>query len=132
VSVGCGVNPWNLDSGWKIIQGNEYQVAQHDSSKRCPAEFKRGAVGLVRSSPERTVAEIAVEVGVSDQSLRKWVDQARIDSGGDRGGALTTAEREELCWLRCEVAELCNEKEILRKAAACFAAETTRDSLPTR
>jgi transposase len=60
-------------------------VAQH-SSKRYPAEFKRDAAKLVRSSPDRAVAEIATELGVSDQSLRKWVDQARIDAGRDRGG----------------------------------------------
>ncbi|HTJ67504.1 MAG TPA: transposase [Actinospica sp.] len=101
-------------------------MAQHNSSKRYPAEFKRDAVELVRSSPQRTVAEIAAELGVSDQSLRKWVDQARIDAGGDRGGALTTDERDELRRLRREVVELRKEKEILRKAAACFAAETTR------
>ena len=116
----------HLDTGWKIIQANEYQVAQHKSSKRYPAESKRDAVELVRFSPERTVAELAAEPGVSDQSLRKWVDRARIDAGGDRGGALTTAEREELRRLRREVAELRKEKEILRKAAACLAAETTR------
>lgn len=101
-------------------------MAQHNSSKRYPAEFKRDAVELVRSSPQRTVAEIAAELGVSDQSLRKWVDQARIDAGGDRGGALTTDERDELRRLRREVVELRKEKEILRKAAAYFAAETTR------
>lgn len=101
-------------------------MAQHNSGKRYPAEFKRDAVELVRSSPDRTVAEIATELGVSDQSLRKWVDQSRIDVGGDRGGALTTAEREELRRLRREVSELRKEKEILRKAAAYFAAETTR------
>ena len=101
-------------------------MAQHNSSKRYPAEFKRDAVELVRSSPQRTVAEIAAELGVSDQSLRKWMDQARIDAGGDRGGALTTDERDELRRLRREVVELRKEKEILRKAAAYFAAETTR------
>jgi transposase len=102
-------------------------VAQHNSSsKRYPAEFKRDAVELVRSSPDRTVAEIAAELGVSGQSLRNWVGQARIDAGEGWGGALTTPEREELRRLRREVAELRKEKEILRKAAAYFAAETTR------
>jgi transposase len=93
-------------------------VVQHSSGKRYPAEFERDAVELVRSSPKRTVAEIAAGLGVSGQSLRKWLDQARIDSGGDRGGALTTAEREELRRLWREVDELRKEKEILRKAAA--------------
>ena len=101
-------------------------MAQHNGGKRYPAEFKRDAVELVRSSPERTVAEIAAELGINAQSLRNWVGQARIDAGGGEGGALTTDEREELRRLRREVAELRKEKEILRKAAACFAAETTR------
>jgi transposase len=39
---------------------------------------------------------------------------------------LTTAEREEIRRPRREVAELRKENEILRKAAAYFAAETTR------
>ena len=34
------------------------------------------------------MAEIAAELGVNAQSLRNWVAQARIDAGGDRGGAL--------------------------------------------
>ncbi|HTJ69832.1 MAG TPA: transposase [Actinospica sp.] len=100
-------------------------MAQH-SSKRYPTEFKRDAVELVRSSPDHTVAQIAEALGVTAQSLRSWVAQAGIDAGGDRGGALTTPEREELRRLRREVAELRKEKEILRKAAAYFAAETTR------
>ncbi|MBR7833776.1 hypothetical protein KDL01_10900 [Actinospica durhamensis] len=50
------------------------------------------------------MAEIAAQPGVSDQIPRKWMDQARIDAGGDQGGALTTAERDELRRLR-EVAE---------------------------
>ena len=36
-------------------------MARHNSSKQYPAEFKLDAVELVRSSPERTVAEIATE-----------------------------------------------------------------------
>ena len=38
-----------------------------------PPEFKREAVRLVRSSPNRSVAQIAKELGVSDNSLRSWV-----------------------------------------------------------
>jgi transposase len=40
-----------------------------------PPEFKREAVRLVRSS-DRSITQIAKEIGVSDNSLRNWVKQA--------------------------------------------------------
>ena len=86
-----------------------------------PPEFKREAVQLVRSSPNRSVAQIAKELGVSDNSLRNSVKQTQIDSGEREG--LITEEREELRKLRKEVRVLRQEKEILRKAAAFFARE---------
>lgn len=39
-----------------------------------PLEFKREAVRLVRSS-DRSIPQIAKELGVSDNSLRSWVKQ---------------------------------------------------------
>jgi transposase len=85
-----------------------------------PPQFKREAVRLVLSS-ERSIPQIAKEIGVSDNSLRNWVKQAQIDQG-DREG-LTTEEREELRKLRRENRVLRQEREILRKAAAFFARE---------
>ena len=96
------------------------------SNKRYPAEFKRDAVALVRSSPHRTVNEVARELGVSPEGLRSWVKQDRVDRGEGPAGELTTTERDELRRLRREVTELRTEKEILRKAAAYFARETLR------
>ena len=77
-----------------------------------PPEFKWEAVRLVRSSPDRSVAQIAKEIGVSDNSLMNWLKQTEVDAGEPEG--LTTEERQELRKLRKEVRVLCQEKEILR------------------
>ncbi len=85
-----------------------------------PPEFRREAIRLVRASDEEhPIPRIAREIGVSDGTLRSWVDQDEIDSGEREG--LTTEEKEELRRLRREVKTLRQEKEILRKARKAFA-----------
>jgi transposase len=90
-----------------------------------PEEFRRDAVALVRSSPERTVAAIARELGVNHETLRQWVKAADKQQAREAAG-FGTAELEELTRLRKENAELKLEKEILRKAAQHFAKEMGR------
>ena len=75
-------------------------------------------------SSDKTVTQIARELGVNRETLRLWVKQDRIDQGEAEG--LTSGERQELRRLRREVAELRMERELLKQAAAFFAKETTR------
>ena len=86
------------------------------TSSAYPPEFRREAIRLVRASDEEhPIPGIAQEIGVSDGTLRNWVNQDEIDSGEREG--LKTEEKEELRRLRREVKTLRQEKEILRKAA---------------
>ena len=85
-------------------------------------EFKREAVALYRSS-DRSIAEVARELGISGESLRHWIKQGAVDRG-ERDDGLTSDEREELRRLRRENARLKQEKEILKKAAAFFARDS--------
>src|SRR5215211_6708336 len=40
---------------------------------RYTQEFKAKAVQLARSSPERSIRQLAYELGISDQTLRNWI-----------------------------------------------------------
>jgi transposase len=61
-----------------------------------PSEFRREAVELVRTSG-RSRAEVARSLGISDNSLRNWVnaDRERRERDADPE-ALTESERAEL------------------------------------
>ena len=85
-----------------------------------PEEFRREAVELYRSS-ERSRAEVAKSLGISDGSLAAWVKAVEAT---EAPGALDPDERAELDRLRRENKDLRMYREILRKAAAYFARET--------
>jgi transposase len=87
-----------------------------------PEEFRREAVALYRSS-DRSRSEVAKSLGISDGSLATWV---RDQEAQETPGALDASERAELERLRTENKDLRMDREILRKAAAYFARETTR------
>ncbi len=87
-----------------------------------PPEFRRQAVELLRSGTP--LRQVAVDLGVSEQTLRSWRRRGDVDAGLAEG--LTTDEREELRRLRRENRRLTREREILKAAAAFFARETDR------
>ncbi len=85
-------------------------------------EFRRQMVELYRAG--RRFNELAEEFGCSSWSIRQWVKQADRDAGLGDGG-LNSEEQQELARLRRENRQLKLEREILSKAAAWFAKEST-------
>jgi transposase len=84
-------------------------------------EFREESVRLFRESGE-AIAVVARRLGMSAETLRRWVRDAEIASG-ERDG-VTLAEQAEIRELRRQVRRLEEEKLILQKAAAYFARET--------
>ncbi|EFU81117.1 IS1137, transposase OrfA, partial [Mobiluncus holmesii ATCC 35242] len=67
------------------------------------------------------ISDIGLKLGVSRESLRRWVVQAEIDQG-ERPG-VSREESAEIRRLRRENAELKRTNEILKLASAFFAKE---------
>ena len=68
-------------------------VKEDDMARRgCPPEFRRRVVELVEGG--RKVADVAAELGISEQTIYTWRRQARIDAGLEAG--LSTSEQAEL------------------------------------
>ena len=83
-----------------------------------PPEFRARAVELARASALRP-GQVARDLGIDPDTLRRWLRQADVDAG--RLPGTTTDEQAELVRLRREVALLREERDILQKATAYFA-----------
>mgnify|MGYP003591914077 CR=1 FL=1 len=91
------------------------------SSSRFNKEFKEQTVSQVLSG-ERTVSEIAKELGVHHTTIRDWVKSYKQDgTQAFPGSGYLKPDDEDLRKLRRENANLREENEILKKAAAYFA-----------
>jgi transposase len=89
--------------------------------------FKESAVELIRSSG-RKIKDIALELGISPENLRRWRQEAVEGEQGPKK-AFTgrgNARDEELARLRKRVADLEETNEILKKAVAIFSPRIPR------
>jgi transposase len=106
------------------------EAKKHPSSRRYPPEMKERAVRMVEQtiaeSGERwgVVSRIARQLGIGEQTLRNWVEQAEIDTGKRPG--VSTEDKARITELEKEVRELRRANAILKSASAFFAAELDR------
>jgi transposase len=89
--------------------------------RRFSDEFKRDAVEIVHSS-DKSIAQVARELGIYDSTLGNWVKQDEIDRGVRDG--VSTSDREEVTELRRENARLRMERELLKRAVAFWVRES--------
>lgn len=97
---------------------------------RYPQEMRERAVRMVFEHQDEydsqwaAITSVATKLGMTPETLRKWVRRAEVDEGQRPG--LTTSERERLKELEKENKELRRANEILKAAAAFFGAELDR------
>ncbi len=95
--------------------------------KKFDPEIKVRAVRMVRDhlaeygSVTKTSAMVGQQLGISPNTLRRWVVQADIDNGQREG--VPTATLDELAALKAENRRLRETNEILRRASIFFAGE---------
>ncbi len=92
--------------------------------RKYPQELIDRGVRLVFESG-RPIAQVAADLGMHPEALRKRVRQAEADAGAQIG-VPTSKEREELRRLRKENYELRRANEILKAASAYSLASSTR------
>ena len=78
-----------------------------------PAEFRRRVIDLLGTG--RKVADVARDLGVSEQAIYGWRRQERIDRGLEAG--VSTLERAELAAAKRHIRELEAELAVHRRAA---------------
>jgi transposase-like protein len=96
---------------------------QRRERRRFSEEYKAETVRLIQSS-DKSIGKLALELGIGETALRRWVEQAEVEAGRGPAGALKRSEREELTELRRENQRLRMERAILKKATAFFAKES--------
>ncbi len=88
--------------------------------RRFTREFKLEVVRQLESG--RRLADVARELGVDAQVIRRWRDQVTVDPAtAFPGNGRQARSEDELQRLRREVTQLRAERDFLKKAAAFFA-----------
>lgn len=106
-----------------ILSGTE--VFMSEKRRQFTREFKLEAVRLVKKG--QSVSSVAAALGIRPDMLRNW--RRQVDSSGSsakevfRGHGRVTSQEEELRRLRRELAQVTDERDFLKKAAAYFAKE---------
>ena len=80
--------------------------------------YKTEVVALCQTR-DRSIAEVARDLDLTETAVRRWVAQAEVDAGHKPG--MTSGEQAEMARLRRENRVLREERDILKRAVSFFA-----------
>ena len=85
-------------------------------------ETKQEAVRLVCGG--QSLISVSRELGVSAQSIDKWVKADAVSGLKEAKGKSVNADQMEIARLKAELAKMRTKRDILKKAAVYFARES--------
>lgn len=95
-------------------------MAERLRRRRYDKQFKLDAIRLVKHS-DRTVSEIARELGIRRELVYQWRQQLETDpENAFPGKGRLKPEEEEIRRLRQELERVTEERDILKKALSIF------------
>jgi transposase len=98
-------------------------IMRQTTRRQCTDAFKSEAVRLTRESG-RPVAQVARERGIADNLLYRWRGEQRHGDSPGQTRQSMRAGQDELARLKRENETLKTERDVLQRAAACFARES--------
>jgi transposase len=90
------------------------------ATNRYTPQFRAKAVQLAQESG-RPIGEVARDLGVPNQTLYGWLAKAKPGSPSPVATGVVETPEEEARRLRRELADVTQERDFLKKAAAFFA-----------
>jgi hypothetical protein len=110
--------------GFRVTQGTPtYWSRATDSGRELKCVFCPTCGSRLWHEAESTSETLSIKGSSLDNNLSRWILQAQ--SSSNKGTSKLTAEQAELNKLRQEIKRLKMEREILKKAAAFFASESS-------
>ena len=94
-----------------------------EKRRRYDRDFRSGAVGIVRET-NKSVAQVARDLGINPGTLANWVAQDRIARGERLDPNKVDPER--VRQLEAENAELKMERDVLKRSVVLWVKEATR------
>ena len=94
-----------------------------ETRRKYDPDFREGAVGIVRET-NKSVAQVAKDLGINPGTLANWVAKDRIARGEKLDPA--KVDPDTLRRLEAEIAELKMERDVLKRSVVLWVREATR------